>query len=264
MPPSSASPRRRADLLLVERGLFESRAKAQAAIAAGGVSADGVTVARASDMLPPDATIAAEPAHPYVSRGGVKLAHALDVFAIDVAGLHALDVGASTGGFSEVLLARGAAHVAAVDVGHGQLHPRLRGHPRLTSFEGVDIRALDASALPQPPQVVVMDVSFAPLAVVLPAALALAAPAMTLVALVKPQFEGGKKDVGKGGVVKDEAVRRRVVEAAEDLVRALGLDVRGVVASPIAGGDGNVEYLLAAGRGVAPSPAAGEEHADDG
>ncbi|GLK78204.1 TlyA family rRNA (cytidine-2'-O)-methyltransferase [Methylopila jiangsuensis] len=241
--------RRRADQLLVERGLFESRAKAQAAIAAGGVTADGRTVARASDMVAPDATISAVPAHPYVSRGGVKLAHALDVFSIDVAGRHALDVGASTGGFSQVLLERGAAHVTAVDVGRDQLHPSLRGHPRLSSLEETDIRALDRGRLPAPPSLVVCDVSFAPLAAVLPAALALARPDATLVALVKPQFEVGKRDIGKNGVVKDAGARERVVEAA----RALAADMRfaelGVVPSPIAGGDGNVEYLLGARRG---------------
>lgn len=242
------SPRRRADLLLVERGLFESRAKAQAAIAAGLVVANGAVVARASDTLPPDAAIEAQPAHPYVSRGGVKLAFALAHFAMDVAGAHALDVGASTGGFTEALLAHGAAHVTAVDVGHGQLHARLQGDKRVLSLEATDIRSLAADALPHPPSIVVIDVSFAPLSVVLPPSLALAAPTMRLVALVKPQFEAGRRDIGKGGVVKDEAVRARVVTEATDLVTRLGLTVDGVVASPIAGGDGNVEYLLAARR----------------
>lgn len=243
------APRRRADQLLVERGLFESRAKAQAAIAAGGVTADGRTVARASDMLAPDAAIEAVPAHPYVSRGGVKLAHALDVFAIDVAGHHALDVGASTGGFSQVLLERGAAHVTAVDVGRDQLHASLRSHPRLSSLEETDIRALDSMRLPAPPSLVVCDVSFAPLATVLPAALALAAPDATLVALVKPQFEVGRRDIGKNGVVKDASARERVVEAARALAAELGFPELGVIPSPIAGGDGNVEYLLGARRG---------------
>jgi len=244
----SSSPRRRADLLLVERGLFESRAKAQAAIAAGLVRADGATVRRASDGLPADAAIEAEPAHPYVSRGGVKLAFALDHFEIRVAGAHALDVGSSTGGFSEVLLSRGAAHVTAVDVGRGQLHPRLQAEPRLLSLEGTDIRTLTPDALLAPPSIVTVDVSFAPLSVVLPAALALAAPAAALIALVKPQFEAGRKDVGKGGVVKNPEVHARVTEAAKALAAGLGFEPLGVVPSPIAGGDGNREFLLAARR----------------
>ncbi|MGA0530531.1 TlyA family RNA methyltransferase [Hansschlegelia sp. KR7-227] len=240
--------RRRADLLLVERGLFDSRAKAQAAIAAGRVFADGAPVARASDGLSADARIEAAPAHPYVSRGGVKLAFALDAFGIDVTGLHALDVGASTGGFTQALLMRGAAHVTAVDVGRGQLHPSLIADPRILSLEATDIRALAPSALPRRPDIVVVDVSFAPLAVALPPAAALAAPAATLVALVKPQFEVGRRDVGKGGIVKDEAARERAVAAAEALAATLGFAVLGVVPSPISGGDGNIEYLLAARR----------------
>ncbi|PZQ15881.1 MAG: TlyA family rRNA (cytidine-2'-O)-methyltransferase [Ancylobacter novellus] len=244
-------PRRRADVLLVERGLFESRARAQAAIAAGLVRADGETVRRASDALDPDAAIEAEPAHPYVSRGGVKLAHALDLFAISVEGLHALDVGASTGGFTEVLLARGAAHVTAVDVGRGQLHPKVAADPRVENREATDIRALAPADLPARPDIVTVDVSFAPLSAVLPAALSLAAAEATLVALVKPQFEVGRKDVGKGGIVKDEAARRRARDGAVGLVESLGYAVLGHSPSPIAGGDGNVEHLLVArGRGV--------------
>lgn len=245
---NASPPRRRADLLLVERGFFESRARAQAAIAAGLVSADGAVVRRASDTLPPDAAIEAAEAHPYVSRGGVKLAAALDHFEIDVAGAHALDVGASTGGFTEVLLLKGAAHVVAVDVGRGQLHPRLHGDPRILSLEATDIRELEAVALQEPPSVVTIDVSFAPLAVVLPPAVALAAPAAALIALVKPQFEAGRKALAKNGVVKDEAVRARVVADAEALVARLGFRLIGTIPSPIAGGDGNVEYLLAAER----------------
>jgi 23S rRNA (cytidine1920-2'-O)/16S rRNA (cytidine1409-2'-O)-methyltransferase len=247
---TSAPQRRRADLLLVERGFFESRARAQAAIAAGLVFADGVAVRRASDGLAPGAAIEASPEHPYVSRGGVKLAHALDHFAIDVAGAQALDVGASTGGFTEVLLARGAAHVTAVDVGRGQLHERLKGDGRILSLEATDIRDLSPDALPAPPSIVTIDVSFAPLAIVLRPALTLAAPAATLIALVKPQFEAGRKDIGKNGVVKDEAVRARVVEAAEALIASLGFTHLGTIPSPIAGGDGNVEYLIAAERRI--------------
>ncbi|MDR4307793.1 TlyA family RNA methyltransferase [Chelatococcus sambhunathii] len=244
----NASPRRRADLLLVERGFFESRAKAQAAISAGFVTADGALVRRASDMLPPEAAIEAQAAHPYVSRGGVKLAYALDHFGIAVAGLPALDVGASTGGFTEVLLARGASHVTAVDVGRGQLHARIAADARVKSLEGTDIRDVSADALPARPRIVVIDISFAPLRVALPAAVALAAWGFSLVALVKPQFEVGKREIGKGGVVKDEAARLAAVEGARTLAAELGLDVIGVVESPIHGGDGNVEYLMAARR----------------
>ncbi|MET0314764.1 MAG: TlyA family RNA methyltransferase [Hansschlegelia sp.] len=247
---TSAPQRRRADLLLVERGFFESRARAQAAIAAGLVFADGAVVRRASDGLAPGVVIEATPEHPYVSRGGVKLAHALDHFAIDVAGAHALDVGASTGGFTEVLLAHGAAHVTAVDVGRGQLHERLKGDRRILSLEATDIRELSPGDLPTLPSIVTIDVSFAPLAIVLPPALTLAAPAATLIALVKPQFEAGRKDIGKNGVVKDEAVRARVVEAAEALIASLGFTHLGTIPSPIAGGDGNVEYLIAAERRI--------------
>ena len=243
-----APPRRRADLLLVERGLFESRAKAQAAIAAGLVRAAGEPVRRASDTLPENVAIEAEPAHPWVSRGGVKLAHALEVFCVVVEGLHALDVGASTGGFTDVLLSRGAAHVTAVDVGRGQLHPKVAADPRVTSREATDIRALGPSDLPERPAIVVIDVSFAPLSAVLDPALALAAPEMTLVALVKPQFEVGRKEIGKGGIVKDEAARLRALDGAVALAGGLGLTVLGHTPSPIAGGDGNVEYLLVAKR----------------
>jgi 23S rRNA (cytidine1920-2'-O)/16S rRNA (cytidine1409-2'-O)-methyltransferase len=245
---SAPPPRRRADLLLVERGLFESRAKAQAAIAAGLVRADGAPVRRASEGLAADAAIEAEAAHPYVSRGGVKLAHALDHFGLEVGGRRALDVGASTGGFTEVLILRGAAHVTAVDVGRAQLHPRIAAEPRVTSLEGVDIRALTADRLGAAPEFVTVDVSFAPLSAVLPAAAALAAPSAFLVALVKPQFEVGRKAIGKGGVVRSDAARQGAVDDALRLVERLGFRPLGVTPSPIAGGDGNLEYLLAARR----------------
>ncbi|MFD1702811.1 TlyA family RNA methyltransferase [Methylopila henanensis] len=248
MTASSPSPRRRADLLLVERGLFDSRARAQAAIAAGGVRANGVAVARASDMVPLDAEISAEPAHPWVSRAGVKLAHALDAFGLDVTGCEALDVGASTGGFTQVLLARGAAHVTAVDVGRGQLHALLAHDPRVTSLEATDIRDLAASALPRAPDVVTVDVSFAPLGVVLPAAVALAARSAALVVLVKPQFEVGRKEIGKGGVVRSAEARARAVADARALVERLGFAIAGELPSPIPGGDGNIEHLIGARR----------------
>lgn len=240
--------RLRADRLLVERGFFESRAKAQDAIAAGLVTADGRPVRKASDEIAPGAEITAEAAHPWVSRGGVKLAHALDAFGIDPAGRTCLDAGASTGGFTEVLLSRGAAGVTAADVGHGQLHPKVAADPRVRSLEGRDVRGLAPADLPEAPSLVVIDVSFIPLATALPPVLALAAPGATLVALVKPQFEAGRAHVGKNGIVKDEAVHGRVCAEAEDLVRSCGWTVRGTIPSPIAGGEGNKEFLLAADK----------------
>lgn len=240
--------RRRADLLLVERGFFESRAKAQDAIAAGLVLADGVPVGKPSDKLDPASRIEAAAAHPYVSRGGLKLAAALDAFGIDPMGLTCLDLGASTGGFTDVLLRRGAALVYAVDVGHGQLHPSLAHDRRVVSLEGTDARALDAALIPTPPDLLVCDVSFISLRHVLPPAVPLLAPRARLAVLVKPQFEAGPAFVVKG-LVKDEAVRERVCGEAENLVAGLGFTVDGVVPSPITGGDGNVEYLLGASRG---------------
>lgn len=240
-------PRHRADALLVARGLFESRAKAQAAIAAGLVTADGRRIDKPAAILPEDVSIEAMPAHPWVSRGGVKLAHALDAFGIDPAGLACLDVGASTGGFTEVLLTRGAARVVAVDVGHGQLHARLAGDPRVLSLEGLDARDLTPAALGAAPALVVVDVSFVPLARVLPAVLACAAPRARLVALVKPQFEAGP-GAGKKGIVRNPAIHARVCERVAADVGALGWTVDGILPSPIAGGDGNREFLLGAHR----------------
>lgn len=240
--------RQRADRLLVERGLFESRARAQAAIAAGLVSADGALVRKPSEELPRDAALSAAPAHPWVSRGGVKLAHALDRLGIDPADRICLDIGASTGGFTQVLLTRGARHVDAVDVGRDQLHASLRGHPRLTSLEQTDIRTLDAARLAAPPQLVTIDVSFISLKKVLPAALALAAPAMQLVALVKPQFEAPRAAIKKG-IVRDATVQAAVCEDIATVLRDLGCDIIGLVDSPIEGGDGNREFLIGARRG---------------
>lgn len=239
--------RQRADLLLVARGLFDSRARAQAAIAAGLVTADGRTVARASEMIAGDAALAASPVHPYVSRGGVKLTGALAHYPIEVTGRVCLDVGASTGGFSEVLLARGARLVYAVDVGHDQLHPRLRGDPRLRSFEGTDIRKLAPEQLPEPPDLVVIDASFISLKLVLPAALALAARPTDLLALVKPQFEAGRRHAKKG-IVRDAAVHAEVCNDIADFARACGCSDVVVFPSPIAGGDGNLEFFVGAHR----------------
>ncbi len=239
--------RKRADRLLVERGLFESRAKAQAAIAAGGVSADGVPVRKASDEIAVDAALAAEPAHPWVSRGGVKLAAALDHFRFDPAGRVCLDVGASTGGFTEVLVARGARRVYAVDVGREQLHPHLRGRPKVVSIEGTDIRRLDKAKLPERPDFVTIDVSFISLKLVLPAALALAARRMEMIALIKPQFETGGRSL-KRGIVRDPAVHAAVCGEIAAFVGTLGCEVLGTLPSPIAGSDGNREFLIGARR----------------
>src|SRR5262245_18524205 len=241
------TPRLRADRLLVERGLFASRAKAQAAISAGLVTANEVVVGRPSDEVPVDATLNAVPAHPWVSRGGVKLAAALDHFKFNPRGCVCLDVGASTGGFTEVLLARGARRVYAVDVGHGQLDASLRGRPDIVSLEATDIRALERTKLVEPPSIVVVDVSFISLKLVLPAALAPAARPTRLVALIKPQFEAGRGQVKKG-VVRSAEVQARVCDEIADVARALGLTVAGIIPSPIAGGDGNAEFLLGATR----------------
>lgn len=235
---------RRADIALVERGFYESRARARAAIEAGLVEVAGATVAKASQMIAPDAPVTrAEAAHPYVSRGGVKLAAALDAFGFDPAGRHCLDVGASTGGFTQALLERGAARVTAVDVGRGQLHPSLAGDPRVVSREATDARALTAADFETAPQAVVCDASFISLTLILPRVLALAAPGAFLAALVKPQFESQPHEVAKG-VVRDAGVRARAVARVRGCVEDAGWRVVGVVPSPIQGGDGNVEFLL--------------------
>jgi 23S rRNA (cytidine1920-2'-O)/16S rRNA (cytidine1409-2'-O)-methyltransferase len=241
--------RQRADRLLVERGLFESRAQAQAAIAAGLVTADGAPVRKASDALRPDAEFRAAPAHPWVSRGGVKLAAALDAFAIDPAEQICLDVGASTGGFTDVLLARGARLVHAIDVGRDQLHARLRADPRVVSREATDIRTLPA--LDPLPSLIVADVSFISLRLVLPPALRLATGPAHLVALIKPQFEAGRAHLKKG-IVTDANVRQQVCDQVCECVASLGWIVLGLIPSPIEGGDGNQEFLIAAHRAKHP------------
>jgi 23S rRNA (cytidine1920-2'-O)/16S rRNA (cytidine1409-2'-O)-methyltransferase len=239
--------RMRIDRLLVERGLFESRAKAQAAIEAGLVVANETPVTKASLELAADAVLRAEPAHPFVSRGGVKLAAALDHFGLDPAGQTCLDVGSSTGGFTQVLLARGAKRVYAVDVGRDQLHCKLRERGEVVVLEGTDIRALAASRLTPPPAFVAVDVSFISLKLVLPPALALARPPARLIALVKPQFEAGRAHVKKG-IVRDARVHAAVGEDLVHTVTALGWGVLGLMASPILGRDGNREFLLGAKR----------------
>jgi len=236
--------RKRADMLLVERGFFESRAKARAAIEAGGVTADGQAVAKASELLDEGAEVVAEAAHPWVGRGALKLLHALELWPIPLEGRVVLDVGASTGGFTEVCLSRGAAKVYAVDVGRDQLHPKVAADPRIVDLSGVDARNLDATLVPEPPGLIVSDVSFISLAKALPAALALAQPGADLVCLVKPQFEAGREHVGKGGVVKDEAARANAVRDVAAFLESSGWTVRGQAQSPVTGGDGNVEFLL--------------------
>jgi 23S rRNA (cytidine1920-2'-O)/16S rRNA (cytidine1409-2'-O)-methyltransferase len=243
--------KRRADQLLVERGLAESRAKAQALIIAGLVSAAGRRIDKPGTALAEDAELSvAGRDHPWVSRGGVKLAFALDHFAIEVRGAVALDIGASTGGFTDVLLAGGALRVYAVDVGRGQLAWKLRQDPRVIVHEGENARHLTRAAIPDPIDLIVCDASFIGLATVLPAALSLAAEQARLVALIKPQFEAGPAEVGKGGVVRDPAVHRAVCERVCAWVAAQpGWQVIGVAESPIQGPAGNREFLLFARRG---------------
>jgi len=240
--------RERADRLLVARGLFESRARAQAAIAAGRVTADGIAVRKASDELSSVAVIAAEPEHPYVSRGGVKLAAALDHFGIGVAGTVCLDVGASTGGFTEVLLARGTTYVYAVDVGSGQLHSRLRGRDDVVSIEQTDIRKLEQSRLARQPDFATIDVSFISLKLVLPAVGQLLSPRARILALIKPQFEANRQGMKKG-IVRDQAVHATICDDISAFLTALSWRIDGVVASAIRGGDGNREFFIAADRG---------------
>jgi 23S rRNA (cytidine1920-2'-O)/16S rRNA (cytidine1409-2'-O)-methyltransferase len=243
----------RADIALVRRGFFESRAKAQEAIAAGLVSVDGAIVRKASESIAASAEIRAQHPYPWVSRGGLKLAAALVDFGYDAAGRTCLDIGASTGGFTHVLLSSGAARVFAVDVGHGQLHKSLIGDPRVVSMEGRDARSITAAELVEPPTLVTFDVSFISLKLVLPAILPLAAGDAALVALIKPQFEAGRTHVRKG-IVKDPAVHAAVCDDIAGLVASLGWTVDGIIASPVSGGDGNLEFLIgAARRGDFPS-----------
>ena len=243
-PPS----RRRADVLLVDRGLFESRARARAAIEAGLVIANDRQVAKPSEIIPDDAVLRAQPAHPYVSRGGVKLAGALEQYPVDIEGHVCLDVGASTGGFTEVLLANGASLVFAIDVGHGQLHHSLRNHPRVVSMEATDIRKFEGQRLQARPDIVTIDVSFISLKLVLPVALSLAAAPMHLLALIKPQFEVQGAH-SKGGIIRDPAVHQRVCDDIATFAASLGCTDIKVFPSSIKGGDGNSEFFIGARRG---------------
>ena len=236
----------RADVLLHQRGLAESRAKAQALILAGNVIAGDHRVEKPGQLIDPSTELRLKERLAYVSRGGLKLARALDDLALPVEGRVCVDLGASTGGFTDVLLQRGARRVHAVDVGHGQLHPRLRADPRVVVHERVNARELK---LPEPCDAAVADLSFISLKLVLPALVAaLREKDAWACVLVKPQFEAGRAEVGKGGVVRDGAVQQRVVQGISEEMRRLGLQVMGVVESPIQGPAGNREYLVAAQR----------------
>lgn len=242
-----ANRERRADVFLVEQGFAASRAAAQAAIAAGQVRANGEPILRPAQLLKDDARIDYTPAHPYVSRGALKLEAALDRFELSPEGLVCLDIGASTGGFTQILRLRGATKVYAVDVGHGQLHAKLANDRHVVAIEGVNARDLTTAHVPVPPDAIVADVSFIGLKLALPSALALAKPGAWLVALVKPQFEVGRMRVGKGGVVRDDADRKAACDDITHWISSVqGWSVLGVMDSPVVGGDGNREFLLAA------------------
>ncbi len=241
------APRSRLDVLLVDRGLAPSRERARALILAGVVEVDGQIQSKAGFGVTPSATVRlAQPDHPYVSRGGLKLAHALTAFTIRVAGRLALDIGASTGGFTDVLLREGAAHVVALDVGHGQLAWKLRTDARVTVFEGLNARRLVPADLPEkalPAEVVTIDVSFISLKHILPVLPRLLREGADVVVLVKPQFESRREEVGPGGIIRDQQVRDRVVAEIVEAASGLGFRVEGTCESPITGTEGNVEYL---------------------
>lgn len=235
----------RLDQLLVARGLAASRARARAAIEAGGVTVDGAPAKAASQAVAEDADIVFADAHDFVGRAALKLDHALTLWPVPVEGRTVLDVGASTGGFTEVCLRRGAVRVYAVDVGQGQLHPRIAADPRVVNLEKTDARDLTAALVPAPPDLIVCDASFIGLAKLLPAALALAAPGADLVTLVKPQFEmDSRSDVGRGGVVRDPQARQAALDRVAAWLEQQGWRVLATAESPIAGGDGNREWLL--------------------
>ncbi|GBR68393.1 TlyA family RNA methyltransferase [Gluconobacter kanchanaburiensis] len=247
--------KRRADQLLVDRGLVESRTRAQALIMAGLVYTSDRRIAKAGDQLPEDAPLALKGQdHPWVSRGGLKLIHAIEHFGLDPKDRVAIDVGASTGGFTDVLLTHGAAKVYAVDVGHGQLAWKIRSDERVVVMEKTNARALTIEQIPEAAGIVVCDASFIGLRTVLPAALELTTPDAWAVALIKPQFEAGRGEVGAKGVVRDPAVHERVCEEIREWFAGLpGWDVLGIEASPITGPEGNREFLIAA-RKTGPAP----------
>jgi 23S rRNA (cytidine1920-2'-O)/16S rRNA (cytidine1409-2'-O)-methyltransferase len=248
-------PKRRLDQLLVERGLAESRSRAQALVMAGRVYSETTRLDKPGRSLAADVALEVKGRdHPWVSRGGIKLAHALDHFAISPKGLVCLDIGASTGGFTEVLLSQGAARVYAVDVGHGQLAWKLRQDPRVVVLERTNARRLSPAEVPEPVGLVTCDASFIGLETVLPAPLALTAPGGRLIALIKPQFEVGRAQVGKGGVVRDATLHEAVCARIRDWLQARpGWRVLGLAESPIRGPEGNVEFLIAAERDAAPA-----------
>jgi 23S rRNA (cytidine1920-2'-O)/16S rRNA (cytidine1409-2'-O)-methyltransferase len=234
----------RLDLLVVDRGLAASRERARALILAGQVTVDGQVMTKAGEAIPSDADIGLlAPDHPYVSRGGVKLACALEAFGIDVHGRRALDIGASTGGFTDVLLQRGATDVIALDVGHGQLDWRLRNDPRVVVREGVNARYLTADDVPHPVDVVTIDVAFISLRHIFPSIPPFLSPHADVVALIKPQFEAGRAQVGKGGLVTDPAVHAAVITSSIDAAAAVGLRPIATTPSPITGASGNQEFL---------------------
>lgn len=238
-------PRVRLDTLLVTRGLAPSRERARALILAGQVKVDGAPARKAGESVPADAEIAlVKPDHPYVGRGGVKLAHALDVFGIKVEGRRAFDIGASTGGFTDVLLRRGAARVVALDVGHGQLDWSLRNDPRVVVIEGVNARTLTPDQVPGPFDLVTIDVSFISLKRILPVVPPLITASADIVALVKPQFEAGRREVGKGGLVKDPAVQQRVIDEVAASASEVGLEHLETTESPVTGASGNREFFV--------------------
>ena len=243
-----STPKQRLDTLLVDKGLVESREKARALILAGQVDVDGHGAAKAGTMVPIDADIRViGPDHPWVSRGGIKLAHALDAFHIDATGAIVLDVGASTGGFTDVWLQRGARHVIALDVGHSQLHWKVRSDPRVTVIENTNARYLKPGDLPDPGGPITrvsIDVSFISLRHIFPVLPPLIARGSHIVALVKPQFEAGRKEVGKGGLVQDPNVHARVVADVTMAASEVGLKRLGLIDSPITGAEGNQEFLL--------------------
>lgn len=234
----------RLDQLLVARGLAESRARAKAAIEAGGVTVDGAPAKAASQPVGGDAVVVYADAHRWVGRGALKLDHALSLWPVAVDGRTVLDVGASTGGFTEVCLARGAARVFAVDVGSGQLHARVAADPRVVNLEQTDARELTPAVIPEAPGLIVCDASFIGLAKVLPVALSMAAPGADLVTLVKPQFEASGPGGTKKGVVRDPAAQQAALAAVCDWLEGEGWSVQATTESPITGGDGNVEFLL--------------------
>lgn len=239
----------RADVFLIEQGYAKSRSEAQAAIEAGNVIADGKIISRPSQPLTIAASIEYRPAHTYVSRGALKLKAALDKFGLSAQGRIALDLGASKGGFTQVLLERGAARIYALDVGRGQMDESLSGDPRVVSREGVNARNLTVRDLPEPVTVLTADLSFISLKLALAPALSLVAPGAWAIFLVKPQFEAGKAAIGKGGIVRDVAARQAALQGIVDFIAAKpGWRILGAMESPVPGGDGNIEYLLAAAK----------------